>query len=158
MDELRSALSEIGMANGIALELDDAGACDLETADGGVVHVQYRANLEELDFVAPLGAVPDAAEQGVYRELLAANFYWRETVGATLSYSVELDQVVLAYPLNVAVVDRKEIEVVFTSFMELRSNWIQRLADLIADEVEEGDDAGELIVENLDAGSEMVRV
>lgn len=152
MDELKRALAEIGEANGIAINLDDAGACDLQTIDGGVVHVQYRAAIEELDFVAPLGEVPEQAEAFVYRALLAANFYWKETVGATLSYSEELDQVVLAYPVDVTTVDRKAIESIFESFMELRANWIRRLSDLVAEVTDEEDDEEALVVEEPDAG------
>ena len=102
MDNLAQALKELGQKNGFNLALDDHGTCSLELADGRPLVLQERANLNELDFVALLGEVPDAAHADVFRELLAANFYWEKTLGATLSWNADLEQVVLIYPLPLA--------------------------------------------------------
>ena len=44
----------------------------------------------------------------VFTELLAANFYWQETFGATLSWNADLEEVVLIYQLKHA--RMKELE------------------------------------------------
>ena len=89
MQGIESILKEIGARNGLEIALDENGACMLELADGRVMLLQERANLNELDFVATLGPVPEEARADVFTELLAANFYWQETFGATISWNAE---------------------------------------------------------------------
>ena len=102
MEELDKALKEIGAKNGLEMALDENGACTLELSDGRLMLVQERADLNELDFVATLGSVPEGARGTVFTELMAANFYWEETFGATLSWNADLEEVVLMYPLCIS--------------------------------------------------------
>lgn len=61
MEDIRLTLKEIGSRNGLEIELDENGACTLELDDGRVVLLQERADVNELDFVSPLGPVPEEA-------------------------------------------------------------------------------------------------
>ena len=143
MDNLAQALKELGQKNGFNLALDDNGTCSLELADGRPLVLQERANLNELDFVALLGEVPDAAHADVFRELLTANFYWEKTLGATLSWNADLEQVVLIYPLPLADATSKTLESIFKRFLELQAAWKDRLDGLVAEasvRAETGDD------------------
>ena len=133
MDNLAQALKELGQKNGFNLALDDNGTCSLELADGRPLVLQERGNLNELDFVALLGEVPDAAHADVFRELLAANFYWEKTLGATLSWNADLEQVVLIYPLPLADATDETLESIFKRFLELQAAWKERLEGLVAE-------------------------
>ena len=158
MDGLKSTLKEIGAKNGLEIELDEDGACTLELADGRVMLLQERADLDELDFVATLGPVPDEARAAVFTDLLAANFYWKETFGATLSWNAELEEVVLIYPLPLADATAESLETIFARFLDLQAAWAERFAGMLADvparqedaaaeDDEEGDAAqGDLII------------
>ncbi len=139
MKEIEATLKEIGSKSGLDIALDENGACTLELADGRVVVLQERADLNELDFVATLGTVPDEARAVVFTELLAANFYWKETFGATLSWNSDLEEVVLIYPLPLASVSSESIETIFTRFLELQAVWSERLAGLVADAPDDED-------------------
>ena len=133
MENLELALKELGGKIGFEIALDSNGTCTLELEDGRPILLQERANLDELDFVAILGEVPDAARAEVFTALLAANFYWKETLGATLSWNVDLQQVVLIYPLPLASATPSTLETIFSKFLELQAAWKDRLADMIAD-------------------------
>lgn len=133
MDNLAQALKELGQKNGLNLALDDNGTCSLELADGRPLVLQERVNLNELDFVALLGEVPDAAHANVFRELLAANFYWEKTLGATLSWNADLEQVVLIYPLPLADATAETLDSIFKRFLELQAAWKERLEGLVAE-------------------------
>ena len=133
MENLAQALKELGQKNGFNLALDDNGTCSLELADGRPLVLQERVNLNELDFVALLGEVPDAAHADVFRELLAANFYWEKTLGATLSWNADLEQVVLIYPLPLADATDETLESIFKRFLELQAAWKERLEGLVAE-------------------------
>ena len=141
MRELESTLKEIGAKNGLEIALDENGACTLDLADGRVMLLQERANLDELDFVATLGPVPEEARADVFTELLAANFYWQETFGATLSWNADLEEVVLIYPLQLAGATPESVETIFNRFVELQAAWAERFAEMVADAQDEGDGA-----------------
>ena len=132
MEDIRSALKELGSRNGLEIELDENGACTLELDDGRIVLLQERADLNELDFVVTLGPVPEDARAEVFTELLAANFYWRETFGATLSWNADIGEVVLIYPMPLADATSESVETIFTRFADLQSAWAERLANAIA--------------------------
>ena len=133
MENIAQTLKDFGEKIGFEIALDDNGTCTLELEDGRPILLQERANLDELDFVAILGDVPDAVRAEVFTDLLAANFYWKETLGATLSWNVDLQQVVLIYPLPLANATPSTIETIFSKFLELQAAWKDRLADMVAD-------------------------
>ena len=132
MGNLAMALKELGEKNGFDIALDDNGACTLELADGRAFCLQERANVNELDFVAILGEVPEDVRAYVFTELLSANFYWQETLGATLSWNADLEQVVLIYPFPLAEATSASLESIFTRFLELQAAWKDRLEELVA--------------------------
>ena len=142
MKEIEATLKEIGSKSGLDIALDENGACTLELADGRVLIIQERADLNELDFVANLGTVPEEARAEVFTALLAANFYWNETLGATLSWNTDLEEAVLIYPIPLADATPESIETIFKRFVELQAAWSDRLSNLVAaaQEDEPGDD------------------
>ena len=126
MEELGSTLKELGAKNGLDMTLDENGACTLELADGRVMLLQERADLNELDFVATLGPVPEDVRASAFTELLSANFYWQETFGATLSWNAELEEVVLIYPLSLDDATPESLETIFMRFLDLQTAWAGR--------------------------------
>ena len=153
MDNLNLALQELGAKIGFEIALDENGACTLELADGRPLLLQERPNLNELDFVAILGGVPDDRRGDVFADLLSANYYWQETLGATLSWNPALEQVVLIYPFPLADATPESLESTFERFLELQAAWKDRLAELASDEDEpvggddtEGGDPSDMII------------
>lgn len=132
MKDARQVLKEIGAKRGLEMELDENGACTLELADGRIMLVQERPGLDELDFVATLGPVPEEARAEVFAELLSANFYWNDTYGATISWNTDVEEAVIMYPLRLADATEESVETIFTRFLELQSAWAERLAGFLA--------------------------
>ncbi len=145
MKEIEATLKEIGSKSGLDIALDENGSCTLELADGRVIVLQERADLNELDFVANLGTVPQETRAEVFTALLSANFYWNETFGATLSWNADLEEAVLIYPLPLAEATPESVETIFNRFVELQSAWAERLSNLVAaaQEDEPVDDVGD---------------
>ena len=92
MKEVKSVLKELGAKNGLEMDLDENGACALELADGRVMLIQERADLDELDFVATLGPVPEEVRADVFTDLLAARIleFWR--AGGTVIATSQLPE------------------------------------------------------------------
>ena len=153
MEDIETELRELGEKNGFDISLDENDACTLELADGRPVVLQLRASLNELDFVAILGSVPGDRRADVFTDLLSANYYWQETLGATLSWNPALEQVVLIYPFPLADATPESLESTFERFLELQAAWKDRLAELASDEDEtvgnddaEGGDPSDMII------------
>ena len=143
MEDVGLILKKLGESNGLEMSLDENGACTLELSDGRIMLIQERADLDELDFIATLGPVPEGKRAAVFTDLLAANFYWNETFGATISWNSDLDEAVIMYPLNLADATAESVETIFSRFLELQSAWADRLAGLVAGAQESDDDVGE---------------
>ena len=140
MKEIKLVLKEIGGKHGLEMNLDENGACMLDLADGRIMLVQERPGLDELDFVATLGPVPEEARAAVFTELLSANFYWNDTYGATISWNADLEEAVIMYPLRLYDATAESSETVFNRFIELQSAWAERLAALLSEA--QSDDGG----------------
>jgi len=132
MKGIEEILKGIGERNGLDISFDEDGACALDLNDGRVVLLQERANLNELDFVATLGSVPEEIRAEVFTELLSANFYWNETFGATISWNSDLEEAVIIYPLPLADATPETTETIFLRFIELQEAWAKRFAGMVA--------------------------
>lgn len=132
-------LEEYASGNGVALEFDDDGACTLPLSDDRVLHLQLRNDGAELDFLALLGTVPEEVRAFVFERLLSANYYWKETQGATLSWHADLEQVVLTYPVRVDSVDGPTLRGILDRFLDLQAAWSERLRELSVEADEAGD-------------------
>ena len=73
MENVNFVLKKLGAKNGLATALDENGACTLELSDGRVMLIQERADLDELDFVATLGPVPEEVRRILDRNAAAIN-------------------------------------------------------------------------------------
>ena len=151
MMEIKATLEKIGSKSGLDIALDENGSCTLELADGRVLILQERADLNELDFVANLGTVPEEVRAEVFTALLAANFYWNETLGATLSWNTDLEEAVLIYPLPLADATPESVETIFNRFVELQAAWSDRLAGLVAIAQEDDEDDEDVLDDEDDA-------
>ena len=138
MKDLEQALKSIGAKSGLEIELDETGACALQLSDGRTLLIQERGGIDELDFVATLGRVPEKIRGEVFTGLLSANFYWQETCGATLSWNEDLEEAVIMYPLPLAGARPETVEEVFTRFLELQAAWAERFAGMVAAAQERG--------------------
>lgn len=142
----REMLTAYAAENGVTMNFDENGACTLPLSDDRVLHLQFRDELGELDLVALLGTVPDERRAYVFERLLAANYYWKQTVGATLSWQDDLEQVVLTYPIKVETTDEATLRSILDRFVDLQEAWAERLQR----EIEDAETAAELDLADLD--------
>lgn len=141
----KELLMALASERGVTMTFDENGACTLPLEGERVLHLQFREELGELDFVAILGTVPVELRGSVFTRLLSANYYWKETLGATLSWHEELEQVVLAYPVKVDAIDEATLGGTLDRFVDLQAAWAERLRDEIAkaEALLDVDEAGE---------------
>ncbi|HQU08931.1 MAG TPA: type III secretion system chaperone, partial [Opitutales bacterium] len=89
---------------------------------------------QRLSFFAPVGMMPENADKEVdiMRKLLSANFFWRETFGATLGYDARTRLIVMAYEEPIAGITFDVFQdklKVFVDTLELWKNRLEGKAD-----------------------------
>ena len=122
----------------IVLTEDNSAA--LPFGDGMLLHIQYRAEIPEVDFTVPIGSVPENKKASVYELLLSANFYWVGTHGATLSYHGDLDEVIIQFREDTANLSAERLQRVMEGFLAVAIKWKEKLANMI-ESADEDDDS-----------------
>jgi len=142
-EQIQAMLDEISSAEGTPrFDLSEDDGCTVPFGDGMMVRVQLRPQIPELDFTVPLGSVPEEKRAGVYGALLASNFYWAETRGATLALEPESGQIVLQYEENALSLTEERLKKTMEGFFTVAEEWKARLGEL----VDEAEAAGEASV------------
>lgn len=124
------------------IDLTENDSAALPFGEGMLLHVHYRAEIPEVDFTVPIGSVPKRKKASVYERLLAANFYWVSTQGATLSYQNELDEIIIQFREDTAKLTAERLQRVLEGFLSVAIKWKERLAKMIED-ADEDDDSDE---------------
>ena len=114
----------------VDLSEDDSAA--LPFGEEMLLLVQYRGEIPEIDFTVPIGSVPEERKADVYERLLASNFYWIETCGATLAYQGDIDQVVLQFQEPVQTLTAERLQSVLEGFLAVATRWKESLEALVA--------------------------
>lgn len=121
------------------IDLTENDSAALPFGEGMLLHVHYRGEIPEVDFTVPIGSVPKRKKASVYERLLAANFYWVSTQGATLSYQNELDEVIIQFREDTANLNVDRLQRVLEGFLSVAIKWKKKLAKMIENADDEDD-------------------
>ena len=111
------------------------GIDDLAPDDNGYLCLTFDerpVNIEERDGIiflyAAIGPLPADGLEGLYRQLLSANCFYRETQGATLGVDDKLG-VLLFYQTPSAALEGNQFETVLQNFINTADAWRGRLEE-----------------------------
>ena len=150
-DQIQTMLDEISSTEGTPrFDLSEDDGCTVSFGEGMMVRLQLRPQIPELDFTVPLGSVPEEKRADVYGALLASNFYWAETHGATLALEPETEQILLQYQENALTLTKERLQKTMEGFLSVAEEWKDRLDELVG----ESDMDGETPVSPVDDSSE----
>lgn len=101
----------LGQQMGIVdLSFDDDGLVVLDINDKQTLVLGFEAELGTIFMFSPIQGTDGKRSGGLLERLLAANFIWQETQGATLALDKETDHVVLQQRLTIAAFSNKDFE------------------------------------------------
>ena len=69
----------------------------------------------------------------MYGALLASNFYWAETHGATLALEPETEQILLQYQENALALTKERLQKTMEGFLSVAEEWKDRLDELVGE-------------------------
>ena len=130
---LAPLLAQFGDNLGLpGLAPDEGGLCIL-TFDDLTVNFQQVPDREEAIVFARIGTLPTDASPAVLRALLAANLFWTDTRGLTLSLEPGDGGVIAAERLHLAGLEFPQFRRDIERFVRVAEVWQKEVADLLAE-------------------------
>lgn len=125
-----SLIAALGAKIGITpLVLDAEGSLALQVGADLLLHLQHDPRHNHLTLFMSLGTPTAATRQAIYADMLRANRFWRETLGATLSLDdQEPPGVVLALRLACAGLPAGDFLQAVEDVLEVAGDWLPRLS------------------------------
>ena len=121
-------IAAFGEKLGIELKLDEDGVCMFE-ADGMIVTIH---NLREIDVIAitgDLGEPPPWNLENLYRSMLEANYLFKDTSGATISFNPETSRFALCRALPCTALDGESFFAAVERFVSTLEIWARIIRD-----------------------------
>lgn len=124
-----TALIDFGKLIGIPdLEFDEHGYCCL-FIDDVTLNLEYDSETGHLLAYAHMGLLPDVPSMGMYEMLLEANFFCRDTAGATLGIDTATGAILLHCRVPADDLTGAQLETVVTQFVNAAEVWKKRIAE-----------------------------
>ena len=139
--DMENLLNGFGEKVGISdLNFDENGYCCL-FFDEIVCNMELDEEAELLFMYTSVGEVPAEGKEAFYEVLLEANYFYRQTAGATLGIDRDAGLVVLAYQISFAGLDYHQFEKTIENFVNVSESWINRIGGSF--ESPEGPESGD---------------
>lgn len=135
--QFEQLMSDFGAALGIPdMRPDEFGCCCINVGDTAF-HVLVSPEGDTVTAFAEIGELPDDVEADVLRQMLAANYFWTGTGGATLGVQPETGAVVLAQRLPLESVKVADLERLMKQFVEVAETGIPGVAGPASEEADD---------------------
>ena len=134
-ESMKSLAAHIGLPD---MEPDEDGHWEIVT-DDFAVHIESVAESESVFVYSLVGLMPEDPPVELLSHLLHANFFTRETAGATLGVDKFSDSIVLFVRWSQSELDHDSFEQRLLDFFEATDLWVKRIdswlvAETLADE------------------------
>lgn len=134
-------IQSLGRKAGIAdLDFDDEGLLVFDIDGSQSLALGFEAEREAISIYAPIRGSDGKRREGLLESLLAANFMWQETQGATLALDKATDHVVLHQRLPLAKLSSEDFEATLETFFSTVQVFSQLAS--VAPRLDEPDEPG----------------
>ncbi len=117
-DHINRLLTDFGNALGLdGLSLDDSGYCCL-SFDDVLLNIESVGESSLLLLYSTLGALPEDAGREVYSRLLAANYFFQGTAGATIGLDEATGAVAMTRVVDAAGMEVLDWEAAIKAFVD----------------------------------------
>ena len=142
-DSFEALLREFGRRAEITdIDVDEDGYCGLIFDEKVVVHIRNDLDRNVIQLVSSPGYVDPAVAAQAVQRLLAANYYWTGTGGATLGWNPHDREVQLAYAIPAENIDVDRFAEVFARFVNNLEQWRTTVVEWNRGDFADFDDAG----------------
>ncbi|MFC4297796.1 type III secretion system chaperone [Castellaniella hirudinis] len=127
--DVSSLISLFGQEAGVNLTLSEAGTASLAFESGSVLHLEHDPQADALHCYVVLGQAPadPMRRHDVFRRMLAANAFGRDTDGATLGLDEVTGELLLSRRLDLSYADTACLRAAVESMVAVAADWQGRL-------------------------------
>ena len=146
-DDYNRFLEEVRKTTGIeALTPDETGLVSVRVQDEYNVNLQFIEETGKILCFIEVAELPKEAGREVYRELLAAGLFGKETAGGYFALETNTEIVVYNYffDLEKAALDVDDFVASLEKILQLCDLWAERLKDVLTG----NEDTGNILTEN----------
>ncbi len=124
-----SLIALFGQETGVALTLNEAGTASLAFESGLALHLEHDPQADLLHCYVVLGQAPadPMCRHDVFRRMLAANAFGRDTEGATLGLDEITGELLLSRRLELPRTDTAWLRATVESMAAVAADWLRRL-------------------------------
>ena len=127
MEAVQKILASFGESLGISnLKFDEDNYCCL-LFDEVCINLEADVKTGQIFFNSPLGPIPENGDQAFFEMLLEANYFYRETGGASLAMNRDANIVQLIYSIPYQGLDLVQFEQIMESLVNLSESWTQKI-------------------------------
>lgn len=127
MDVMNNLLSSFGKVIGIpGLKFDEDNYCCL-LFDDVCINLELDERTGQLCINAPLGPIPEDADPVFFEMLLEANYFFRQTGGATLGMNRAANVIHLVYQIPAAGLDLVQFEQIMENLISIAETWMEKI-------------------------------
>lgn len=132
--DVQSLITQFGREASVPLVLGESGTVALAFEGGPTVQLEHDPGADALHCYVVIGRAPADTPSGavVFRQLLQANAFGRDTDGATLGLDEAANEIILSRRLELARADTAWLRTTVASMVAVARAWQQRLADAVA--------------------------
>lgn len=129
MEALQKILASFGGKIGIPeLKFDEDNYCCLLFDEIGI-NLETDLETGQIFFSSPLGPIPEKVDQAFFEMLLEANYFYKDTGGASIGINREVNKIQLIYSIPYQGLDQTQFEQIMESLVNLSELWTKRILD-----------------------------
>ncbi|WDP86403.1 MAG: type III secretion system chaperone [Desulfobacter sp.] len=98
--------------------------------DNILLNMEYDAIQDRMMLYVYLDELPIEGSEFLLRKLLAANFFWYRTQGATLSLEEETGGILISYAHQLNDLDSGKFEDICNNFVQKASEWKNKISEM----------------------------
>ena len=121
-------IAAFGEKLGIELKLNEDGVCMFE-ADGMTMTIHNLREIDTIVIMGDLGDPPPWNLENLYRNMLEANYHFRDTSGATISFNPETGRFILCRALPCKALDGESFFAAAERFVSTLEIWGRIIRD-----------------------------
>lgn len=127
--DAHTLVSLFGQDAGTPITLNEAGTAALVFEDGPTLNLEHDPGSDTLQCYVVIGPAPTDPDQrqAMFRQLLVANLFGRDTDGATLGLDETTGELVLSRRLELPRADTAWLRTTIESMATVAAQWQQRL-------------------------------
>ena len=134
---VKELITSIGLEFGLKLELNEDSVASLIVDDRFEIEFEYVEDGDNLFVTYALGKLAGKGNEGIYKALLDANLYGKETGGSIFAIDERSNEVILFFQVKAGETNYEQFRPLMERYLNTLIDWSTRYETLVQNAVSE---------------------